>query len=167
MKYYTLQEALRTAVKLEKDRADFYLAAADMATTPKVKELFNRIAEEEFRHMESFLRYYKGDTFVTFQDILAAPPDFDDSTYRELLHMVAKGTHEKTAMELSIQDEKKCLDLYTEYVEELSIDPLVKSVFEQAILETTEHYETLKIEYDKLAETEKGLVSKNFESNFS
>lgn len=54
MIFYSINEVLEMAVQIEKSGYQFYLKAKEKAKEEKLKELFDFLANEELRHMETF-----------------------------------------------------------------------------------------------------------------
>ena len=54
-KEYTVQEALRLAIKAEKDSMDFYQKAASVTGIERAKKVFRLLADEEKSHTRSSL----------------------------------------------------------------------------------------------------------------
>ena len=60
VKEYTLQEALKLAIKTEKESMDFYQKAGSITTDERSKKVFDLLANEEIGHLKAFFDHYKG-----------------------------------------------------------------------------------------------------------
>jgi len=154
-KEYQLQEALKLAIKGEKDSIDFYRKAAANANNERAKKVFELLANEEVGHLKSFFQHYKGGEFGDVESYMKTPPDTSNATYKALLKAVGAATMEKEALEIAMKEEKAVVDQYTVLARDI-IDPLVKSVFERVVQETQGHYDMIEDEYMHLM----GMVDK-------
>lgn len=145
-KEYHIQEALKLAIKAEKDSMDFYRKAASIATNERAKKVFNLLADEEVAHLKYFFDHYKGGDFGDLKSYMESPADEENPAYRKLLTTVNSETIEKNALELALKEEKNCIGQYTQLAQGV-VDPMVKSVFERVIHESQEHYEMIESEY--------------------
>ena len=59
-KEYTLQEALKLAIKTEKESMDFYRKAGSITADERSKQVFGLLANEEIGHLKSFFQHYQG-----------------------------------------------------------------------------------------------------------
>jgi rubrerythrin len=145
-KEYSLQEALKLAIKGEKDSMDFYRKAAEAATNERAKKTFDFLANEEVSHLKAFFQHYKGGEFGDVESFMKTPPDTGNSTYKALLKAISEDTHEQQALEIALKEEKACLDHYTVLARDM-VDPLVKGIFERVVKETQGHYDMIEAEY--------------------
>lgn len=145
-KEYLLQEALKLAIKGEKDSIDFYRKAASSATNERAKKVFELLANEEVGHLKSFFDHYKGGEFGDIDSYMKSPPDTSNATYKALIKAVSESTMEQQALEIAMKEEKSVIDQYTVMARDI-VDPLVKSVFERVIKETQGHYDMIEDEY--------------------
>jgi len=145
-KEYTVQEALRMAIRAEKGSMDFYKKAASVTKNERAKKVFRLLAEEEGEHLKSFFKHYEGDEFGDLQTFAASPPDKSSESYLALKKAIDKDTHEQKALEIALQEEKACIERYTQFARDI-VDPLVRSIFERVIRETRKHYDLIESEY--------------------
>lgn len=143
---YSVQEALKLAIKGEKDSMDFYRKAASVTSNERAKKVFDLLANEEVGHLKSFFDHYKGGDFGDVAAYMAQPPDTKNPTYAALMKAVSEETPEQQALELAIKEEKSCIDQYTVLAKDI-IDPLVRSIFERVIKETEKHLAMIEEEY--------------------
>jgi len=57
---YSIQEALKLAIKGEKDSMDFYRKAASVTKNERAQKVFDLLANEEVGHLKAFFDHYKG-----------------------------------------------------------------------------------------------------------
>ncbi|OGT96114.1 MAG: ferritin [Geobacteraceae bacterium GWB2_52_12] len=145
-KEYQIQEALKLAIKAEKDSMDFYRKAASMTTNERARKVFNLLADEEVGHLKSFFDHYKGGDFGDLKSYMESPADEDNPAYRKLMAEVDSETIEKSALELALKEEKECIGQYTQLAQGV-VDPIVKAIFERVTHETQGHYDMIESEY--------------------
>ena len=153
---YSVQEALKLAIKGEKDSMDFYRKAASVTKNERAQKVFDLLANEEVGHLKAFFDHYKGGEFGDVATYMAQPPDTKNPTYTALMKAVNEETPEQQALELAIKEEKSCIDQYTVLAKDL-IDPLVRSIFERVIKETEKHLAMIEEEYRHVM----GMVSES------
>ncbi len=145
-KEYSVQEALKLAIQAEKDSMDFYRKAAEVTRNDRARKVFDLLANEEVGHLKSFFDHYRGGEFGDLQTYMASPPDTTNATYRALMKAIDDETHEQKALEISLKEEKSCIEHYTVLVKDI-VDPLVRGIFERVIKETQGHYDMIEDEY--------------------
>ncbi|MBP1752062.1 MAG: ferritin [Geobacteraceae bacterium] len=145
-KEYNVQEALRMAIRTEKDSMDFYKKAASVTKNARAKKVFRLLADEEVEHLKSFFVHYEGSEFGEFATFLQSPPDKNAPTYMALKNAIDRDTHEQKALEIALHEEKACIDHYTQFARDI-VDPLVRSIFERVVKETRKHHEMIESEY--------------------
>ena len=145
-KEYALQDALKLAIKAEKDSMDFYRKAASLAKNERAKKVLELLANEEVGHLKAFFDYYKGAEFGDMKSYIESPADEKNVTYMRLLKAVDENMVEKTALELALAEEKACIGQYTMLARDM-VDPMVKAVFEKVVKETQGHYDMIESEY--------------------
>ncbi|MBJ6726035.1 ferritin-like domain-containing protein [Geomesophilobacter sediminis] len=145
-KHYTLQEALRLAIKSEKDSMDFYRKAAELVTDARSKEVFTLLAKEEVDHLKSFYGLYQWEDLGPIDAFIATPPDKLSATHLALEKAIAADTTEKVALEIALKEEKAGIELYQVLVQDIT-DQQVKHVFEAVIKGTQGHYDLIEDEY--------------------
>jgi len=145
-KEYTVQEALKLAIKAEKDSMDFYRKAASVATNERAKKVLELLATEEAAHLKAFFDHYKGNEFGDFASYLASPVDEKNPTYVKLVKALNEDMIEQKAMELALIEEKTCIGQYTRFANDV-VDPGVRAIFERVVKETQGHYDLIESEY--------------------
>jgi rubrerythrin len=145
-KEYTVQEALKLAIKAEKDSMDFYRKAASVATNERAKKVLELLASEEAGHLKAFFNHYKGGDFGDVNSYMESPVDVKNPTYVKLVNALSEDMIEQKAMELAMAEEKACIGQYTQLANGV-VDPMVHAIFGQVIKETQRHYDLIESEY--------------------
>jgi len=143
---FSMQEALKLAIKAEKDSMDFYRRAASAATNERAKKVLNMLADEEVGHLKAFFDHYKGGEFGDLKSYIDSPPDAKNPTYMKLEKAMGGEMIEKTALELALIEEKECIGQYTQFCKDV-VDPMVRTIFERVVKETQQHYDLIESEY--------------------
>ncbi len=158
---YSLQDALKLAIKGEKDSIDFYRKAASVASNERAKKVFELLANEEVGHLKSFFDHYKGGEFGDLESYMKSPPDINNATYQALLKAVSESTMEQQALEIAMKEEKAVVNQYTVLAKDI-VDPLVKGIFERVVKETQAHYDMIEDEYMHIM----GMVDKTDQDTY-
>jgi len=145
-KQYTMQEALKLAIKNEKDSMDFYRKAGSITKDERSRKVFELLADEELGHLKAFFDLYQGGDLGNLESFLQTPPDKTSATHLALEQALADDVKEKRALEIAIQEEKSCIELYTVMAKEID-DPAVRRVFETVVRETQKHHDLIEDEY--------------------
>lgn len=148
-KEYSLQEAIRLAIKAEKDSMDFYKKAASVAKNERARKVLELLASEEIGHLKAFFGHYKGNEFGDVNACINSPVDTKNPTYMKLENAIGEEMIEQKAMELALVEEKACIGQYTQLAQGV-VDPAVRSVFERVVKETQSHYALIESEYAHL-----------------
>jgi len=143
---FSLQEALKLAIKAEKDSMDFYRKAASVAKNERAKKVLDLLANEEVAHLKIFFDHYKGVEFGDLTSYVNSPVDTKNPTYMKLEKAISEEMIEQKALELALIEEKECIGQYTQYAKDV-VDPLVRSIFEQVVKESQAHYDLIESEY--------------------
>ncbi len=146
-KEYSVQEALKLAIRAEKGSMDFYRRAAAVTRNQRAKLVFELLANEEVGHLKSFYDLYKGGEFGSdLKTYMASPPDKKSATYQTLQKAIDEDIHEQKALEIALKEERNCIDQYSILVQDI-VDPLVRGIFMRVIRETQKHYDMIEEEY--------------------
>jgi len=146
VKEYTLQEALKLAIMTEKESMDFYRKAAAMTADERSKKVFDLLANEEIGHLTAFFHHYQGGDLGDLESFLKQPVDRNSATHQALEQALADEVHEQKALEIALQEEKACIEMYTVMVKSIT-EPQVQRVFQKVIEETQGHYDMIEDEY--------------------
>ncbi|CAH2030473.1 ferritin family protein [Trichlorobacter ammonificans] len=146
---YSLEDALKLAIKAEKDSMDFYRRAASVAKVERTRKVLEMLANEEVAHLKHFFEHYKGGEFGDLKSYLESPVDTKNPTYMKLEKAISEDMGEQRALELALAEEKECIGQYTQLAAGV-VDPVVKAVFERVVKETQGHYDLIEAEYAHL-----------------
>jgi erythrin-vacuolar iron transport family protein len=146
VKEYTMQEALKLAIKTEKESMDFYRKAGAITEDERSRKVFNLLANEEVGHLKAFFEHYQGGDLGDLTSFIGTPPDRLSATHLALEQALAADVAEQKALEIALQEEKSTIELYTILSKDI-VDPLVRRVFEAVIRETQGHYDMIEDEY--------------------
>jgi len=146
VKQYTVQEALKLAINSEKESMDFYRKASTLTADERSKRVFELLADEEMGHLTAFFDHYQGGDLGDLESFKARPADKMSATHQALEQAFVDEVHEQKALEIALQEEKSCIDLYTVMAGDIA-DPQVRKVFETVIRETQKHYDLIEDEY--------------------
>ena len=117
-----------------------------MTKNDRAQKVFELLANEEVGHLKAFFDHYKGTEFGDLTSFIATPPDLENTVFAELETSITSDTHEQKALEISLAEEKACIDQYTHFARDI-VDPLVKSIFLRVVKETEQHYALIESEY--------------------
>lgn len=160
-KEYSVQEALKLAIKAEKDSMDFYVRAASAAKNERARKVLEMLASEEAGHVKHFFDHYKGTDFGDLKTFLASPVDTKNPTYMKLERAINEQMGEQAAMELALAEEKACIGQYTQLANDV-VDPMVRAIFERVVKETQGHYDLIESEYAHIM----GMVHESDQDTF-
>jgi rubrerythrin len=151
------EAAFEAAIAIEARSLNFYRAATAKVQDPNTKKIFELLALEEARHLESFCSLYQGsdDELVRivgtcYQNVCADP------VYGLLLSSVDDARYEREAIRIALREEQACIDSYTVFVEAIR-EPHIHEVFATALEETQRHLAMIADEYQRLMDLEDGM----------
>mgnify|MGYP001610573141 FL=1 len=153
LKFMNDDEALRVAANLEKEGFNFYVSAAERASSPRTRRMFHDLATAERKHL------------ALFEDIRSELPkkggepwgDEDEMVNRYIRMLVDTGVFtsptkrerslkktlsEEEALRIGIQTEKDSILFFTE-ASRLCTNPRGKRMFKSLIKEEKQHLTTL------------------------
>lgn len=123
-----LREAIRSALRSEKDAMDFYRASAEQLTDPEAAALFSGLAREERQHAYSFYILDRDGDLPPFEELLDAPPDTSGSWWRALQKLAAENFTAKAALRLAIEEERRLEAELRAAAEEIG-EPRARSIY--------------------------------------
>ena len=123
-----LREALRSALRAEKNAMDFYRAAAEQLTDPEAAALFAGLAREERQHAYSFYTLDRDGDFPPFEELLDAPPDTSGPWWHALRKLEAENFTAKAALRLAIEEERRLEAELRAAAEEIA-EPRARSIY--------------------------------------
>ncbi len=153
-------EALKFAIKFEKDGYSFYIKASKRTKNLVGKEMFKYIAEEEKRHIEKVKSIYeklkKSDEWpkeskkssgkkknISFENIF-------NKVKGEIVKILRVDSGDVEALKIAKKMEIEGYKFYQKRAEKTD-NPLEKVFYEQLVREESNHYEILENTYEYLS----------------
>jgi rubrerythrin len=152
--------AIVTAINIENRSLGFYRAVTSKVTDANTIRVFNRLADEEAEHLESFCRLYQGDE-VELVSILNKNNVLADPYYRHLLNSIDSNATEKDALTIALKEEQACIEWYTVFVDSIRA-PHVRDVFVRILDESNKHGAMIEEEYMRITRTVDGANQDTF-----
>ncbi|MFC1870140.1 ferritin family protein [Chloroflexota bacterium] len=151
-------QAIITAIEMESDGKQCYLAASEGSTNEAGKKLLQSLAEEEDNHRQTFEGIYnairRGRDWPPFDPGTDRAVDIHNTLVKtcQALGVSVGGTSsELDAVKVAIDKEKKSYDFYEDQASKAIFDT-EKSFYEALAREEREHELTLLDYYDYLAD---------------
>jgi rubrerythrin len=145
-------EAISMAVNLEIKGRQFYLQAAEHTENPTGKAVFQKLADEELRHLRAFLAMAQKTSLApTLPESVAklALPLFDQQA---LAAQQRASADELEALRIAMQQEKEAL-LFFEQAAAAVNEEDVRKIFNHVREQESYHYDLLQAEYDFIVKT--------------
>lgn len=144
-----MKEALKTAIKGEIEGRELYKTTAEKTTDKKAKEVFQMLADEEQKHLDSLVdiaRDYEEGKEVSVPD-LPKPASFEDAESpiftRDFKNHVEEKNFEMASMSIGIKLELESVKAYKEMAQEAKEEKL-KNFFNFLADWENGHYEFLQ-----------------------
>jgi len=148
-----MTHAMETAIRMETDAIQFYTEAAEKTTHPAGKKMFETIAEDERKHLETVSRLLKE------MDLPPAGPGDTGSittvfeTLKDaMMEKVAATEDELEAFKIAMRMEKEGLEYYEKASSEAASEQ-EKALFERLAEEEQSHYRIFSNTYSFLNDT--------------
>ena len=144
-------EIIKDALLIENEGYQFYKMAAEQSKSKEEREAFNKLADEERKHIEYLKELYEGldeDKEIDIFDISApkSPGLFDWDKVNN-----KKGSMALSVFGIGVKFEKEAVDFYKEAVEK-SDSPEAKKLYEVLIDWEKQHLNDFQKQYDLLKE---------------
>lgn len=159
MIFYSINEVLEMAIQIEKSGYQFYLKSKEKTNDEKLKELFNFLATEELRHMETFngiknkLKTTPYTLPYNWEEAQLYLKAITDSHFfkgeDKVLNLMEKTKHEKELIDLAIAFEKETLIFYYEILNLVGEEE--KSTVLKLIQEEKNHIKKLETLKEEIA----------------
>lgn len=140
-----LLNALVKAIVIKNRSLSFYGALCSKVTHKRVKKLFERLVQEEKQLLDSVCNLYPGNNH-DLVEILFKNNLYEDPQYSLLLDTVRGCDKEKCALELSLNEERACIDWFSTFAETVRDQPIHDDVL-RVLGATINHCEMIKGEY--------------------
>ncbi len=159
-----IELAMKEAIKLEIEGHKFFTKAAEITTHPKGKRMFQHLAQEEVKHLETFKGIFKkalkgeeGKDYLK-EEIRGEAPLVEKLKER-IKGQEGKGEIE--ALSIGMELEKRAIELFRDSASKAE-DPVAREIFLKILDEEKFHYDLLQAQYDSLTHSGFWLDSAEF-----
>jgi len=149
-----VQEAIKTAIQLEKDGQAFFNQAAEETSNELGKKMFRKLAGDEVRHLQTFKKMFQTITDPkTWKQLMASGSPqkrmlfFDQKAAQRT--PAEKGAGELNALQQALEVERKAITFFKETAQETD-DPEAKRIFEAIAREEEGHYDLIQAQIDSV-----------------
>lgn len=157
---------IQEAIKLEVNGQAFFKQAAEATRNALGKKMFNRLADEEVKHLETFSRLFssviKSDDWKkqVEQEQLKGPAEVIEELARRMKR--AEGQSEVEALRIGMELETKAVEFFRRAAAEMK-DPAAREIFEKIADEERFHYDILLAQHDSVTRSGFWLDSSEFQ----
>ncbi|MGB8952001.1 MAG: ferritin family protein [Candidatus Aminicenantales bacterium] len=161
-----VQDFIQEAIQLEIRGREFFTHAAELTHNQLGKKMFQRLADEEVRHLEVFSRLFS--SVLQSEEWKKAVKEEElqgkSSVIEELVSRVkrAEDQSEIEALRIGMELELKAIDFFKGCVDKGS-DPAAKEIFDKIADEERFHYDLLQAQYDSVTRSGFWLDSSEFQ----
>jgi rubrerythrin len=152
-----INDAIRTAIQMEKDGYAFYQKAAAQTSSDMGKTVFKSLAADELLHLEVFQKIFDKNvgkdewfelvnTSKKYADIQIFPKDL------QKIEGANPDTNEIDALRIAIDSEKRAVEYYSKIRKHVT-DDKVKKVIDEIIAQEKNHYQILEGEFHHINST--------------
>ncbi len=148
-----VENAVKEAIKMEINGRDFYNHAAEVTHNELGKKMFQKLAQEEIKHIETFSRLIssilKGENWKSYirDDELKGKSQLVEELASRMKH--AEGKSEIEALSIAMELEEKGIEFYKKSAGEVD-DPQAREIFKKMCEEEKFHYDMLQAQHDSL-----------------
>ena len=146
-------EAIKMAIELEKEGYAFFRSAAAKTNNKLGKEMFERLADEEIKHMETFRKMFDSISKAEdWQEVVShlkgvkKVPVFSEA---ENKMKAEREPGEVEALREAMEIERKAIDFFNN-AKENSNDETAREIFERIKQEEEFHHALLQAQYDSV-----------------
>ena len=154
---YSVKDAIKTAIQMEKDGYSFYQRAAAQTSIDQGRGIFESIAEDELMHLEVFEKMFKDkigkdewtklvESSKKYADIKIFPKDL------ESIEGANPDTNEINALRMAMDSEREAIDYYTD-IKEKTDDKEVIKILDKIIEQEKNHYLIIEGEFNHIQTT--------------
>jgi rubrerythrin len=160
-----VEDAIKGAIQLEIDGKAFFNHAADITTHEKGRKMFQWLAQEEVRHLETF-----GKMFTTILEDADWKKYVDSMSGRGEAPLIKKlkenmkresSKGEIEAIRVGMELEREAIDFFQKAAGETD-DPTARKIFLQIAEEEKFHYDLLEAQHDSVSQSGFWLGSAEF-----
>ncbi len=154
---FSLAEAIKMAIDLEKNGRKFYQQAADKTESESGKKIFKMLAHEEMLHLATFEKMLKSmDKTVDWREMIKGYPQarqvpvFDKKEKPDQVRKVS--TDELEALRIAMKQEREAIEFFDKVMAQAE-DETTKKIFDFVREQEVYHYDLLQAEYDYINHT--------------
>lgn len=157
MKSFDMNDAIKTAIQMEKDGHAFYKKAAAQTISEMGRTVFESLAADEFVHLDTFQKIFQGKIdAVEWETLVQSNTKYGDvSVFPKDLKAMENAnpdSDELDALRMGMDSEKEAIDYYTSILNSTS-DAEVKEILGEIISQEKNHYRVLQQEFSHLSST--------------
>jgi rubrerythrin len=160
-----VENAIKGAIKLEIDGKNFFIHAAEVTASELGKKMFQFLAAEEVKHLETFGRLFssilKGEDWKKFAEgrELSGEAPLIKKLKENMKRSESKGEIE--ALRVGMELEKNAIEFFRKASEDAA-DPAAAKIFHEISEEEKFHYDLLQAQYDSVTKSGIWLGSAEF-----
>ena len=154
---YSVKDAIKTAIQMEKDGYSFYQKAAAQTSSDMGREIFESIAKDELMHLDIFEKMFEEkigksewinlvESSKKYTNIGVFPKDLKEMEGEN------PDSSELDALRIAMDSEKEAIDYYSKIRDNLS-DRDVKEIIDEIIEQEKSHYNILEGEFNHIQST--------------
>lgn len=152
-------QALRQAIRLEKDGYKFYAEAAERTADPRGKEMLLSLADDEKLHLRIVRDQYEalsgGQGWVSFPETMergVEPVDLDKPLFPPEKEAISPEASDTDALLFALQIENESYELYRKAATETA-DPAGSEMYQFLAGQERTHFDILMLNYEHLVNT--------------
>ena len=157
MKSFNINDAIKTAIQMEKDGHAFYLKAAAQTTNEMGRTVFESLAADELVHLDTFKKIFQGEiNAVEWETLVKSNMKYGNLSIfpKDLKAMknANPNSDEMDALRMGMDSEKEAIDYYTSLMNSIP-DAKIKKIIIEIIDQEKNHYRILQQEFSHLSST--------------
>jgi rubrerythrin len=161
-----IENAIKEAIRLEINGRNFFNHAAEMTHNELGKKMFQKLAEEEVKHIEVFSKLFtevlkEADwkKYVRDEELKGESPLIEKLKERM---KGAEGKSETQALSIGMELEENAVQFFQKAADEVN-DPMASEIFRKISEEEKFHYDLLQAQHDSLTNSGFWLDSAEFQ----
>ena len=157
MKSFNINDAIKTAIQMEKDGYAFYKKAAAQTTNELGRTVFESLAADELVHLDTFQKMFQGKiNAIEWENLVKSNTKYGDVSIfpKDIKSMknANPNSDEMDALRMGMDSEKEAIDYYTSVMNTTS-DAGIKKILREIIDQEKNHYLILQQEFSHLSST--------------
>jgi rubrerythrin len=152
-----IEDAIRTAIQMEKDGYSFYQKAAAQTSSDMGKTVFKGLAADELLHLEIFKKIFENKVGKNewFELVNTSKKYSDSDIFPKDLQKIEGAnpdTNEIDALRIAMDSEQRAIDYYSKIREKITDDE-IKKIIDEIIAQEKNHYLVLEGEFHHINST--------------